>query len=89
MERVVTHVAMAAEVLQQLNLTQSALSENLFAEDIRDLLDSDTLASLVVHGRTIKEGESSSVKARFKIAWRGNKEKQKPQQSEFAYQTIP
>lgn len=39
---------MTAEMLQQLNLTQAALSQNLLAEDIGDLLDSDTLVGGVV-----------------------------------------
>lgn len=43
-------VAMTAEVLQQLDLAQSALGEDLFAEDICNLLDSNTLTGLVVDG---------------------------------------
>jgi len=43
---------MAAEVLKQLDLTQGALGEDLFAEDICDFLYGDTLAGLVVDGRT-------------------------------------
>jgi hypothetical protein len=43
-------VSVATEMLQQLDLTQGALGQNLLGEDICDLLDSDTLASLVVGG---------------------------------------
>jgi hypothetical protein len=39
---------MATEMLQQLDLSQSPLSQDLLAEDIGDLLDSDTLAGLNV-----------------------------------------
>ena len=48
-----THIAMASEVLQQLDLAQSALGENLFAKDIGDFLDSDSLVGLVVHGGAV------------------------------------
>ena len=41
---------MASEVLQQLYLAQGAFGQNLLGENICDLLDSDTLASLVVGG---------------------------------------
>ena len=44
--RVGTNVAMAAEVLEQLNLAQSALGEDLLAEDIGDFFDGYALASL-------------------------------------------
>jgi hypothetical protein len=37
-----------SEVLQQLDLTQRALSEDLLAEDIGDLLDGHAFTSLVV-----------------------------------------
>lgn len=40
---------MAAEVLQQLDLAQSALGENLLAKDIGDLFDSDALVGLSVY----------------------------------------
>lgn len=39
---------MAAEVLQQLDLTESSLGENLLAKDIGNLLDGDTFSGLVV-----------------------------------------
>ena len=42
------HVAVAAEVLQQLDLSQGALSQDLLAEDIGDFLDGYAVASLVV-----------------------------------------
>jgi len=38
----------SSEVLQQLDLSQRPLSQDLLAEDICDLLDSNTLACLVV-----------------------------------------
>lgn len=40
---------MAAEVLQQLDLAQSALGENLLAKNIGDLFDSDALVRLSVY----------------------------------------
>ncbi|KAJ4983462.1 hypothetical protein SVAN01_11025 [Stagonosporopsis vannaccii] len=43
-----TYVAVAAEVLQQLDLAQGALGQDLLAEDIGDLLDGNALAGLVV-----------------------------------------
>lgn len=52
---VVTHVAMAAEVLQQLDLAQGALGENFLAENIGDLFDGDALVGLSVDsGAVIK-----------------------------------
>jgi hypothetical protein len=42
----------ADKVLQELNLSQRSLRQNLLAEDIRDLLDSNALARLVVGRRT-------------------------------------
>jgi hypothetical protein len=42
-----------SEVLQQLDLTQRTLRKDLLAEDIGDLLDGHTFASLVVGRRTI------------------------------------
>ena len=44
---------MATEVLQELDLTQSSLGENLLAEDIGDLLDSNTFLSLSIGRRTV------------------------------------
>lgn len=43
-----TYVAVASKVLQQLDFAQSALGEDLLAEDIGNLLDGDTLVRLVV-----------------------------------------
>lgn len=43
-------VSVAAEMLQQLDLTQGAFGQNLLGEDICNLLDSDALARLVVGG---------------------------------------
>lgn len=40
---------MAAEVLQQLDLAQSALGENLLAENIGNLFDGDALVRLSVY----------------------------------------
>jgi hypothetical protein len=39
---------MSPEVLEQLDFAQSALCENLLAEDIGDLLDGNTFLSLVI-----------------------------------------
>jgi hypothetical protein len=41
-----------AEVLEQLDLSQCALGQNLLAEDVGNLLDSDTFACLDVGGGT-------------------------------------
>lgn len=57
-ECVEAYVAVASEVLQQLDLAQGALGEDLFAEDIGDLLDGDALAGLVV-GRGAVDGSIS------------------------------
>lgn len=46
---------MSTEVLQELYLAQGPLGQNLLAEDIGDLLDSNTLVGLVVRGGTAKE----------------------------------
>src|SRR5690242_8951379 len=59
--RISTYVAVAAEVLEQLDLAQGALGEDLLAEDIGDLLDGDALLGLVVDGgavgQTDKKGQ--------------------------------
>lgn len=62
-----THIAMAAEVLEQLDLTQSPLGENLLTEHIGDFLDGHALASLNVGRGTAKE-MSSVHEARGSIA---------------------
>ena len=41
---------MTSEVLEELDLAQGALGQDLFAEDIGDLLDGDSLVRLSVHG---------------------------------------
>ncbi len=46
------HVAVASEVLEELDLAQGALGQDLLAEDIGDLLDGDAFAGLVIHGGT-------------------------------------
>jgi hypothetical protein len=38
------------EVLEELDLAQGALGQDLFAEDIGDLLDGDALVGLVIDG---------------------------------------
>lgn len=43
---------MAAEVLQQLDLSQGSLGENLLAEHIGNFLDGNSLGGLVVNGST-------------------------------------
>jgi hypothetical protein len=43
------YIAMAAEVLQELDLAQGTLGQNFLAEDIGDLLDGDALICLVVN----------------------------------------
>lgn len=56
---------MSSEVLEELYLAQSSLGQDLLAEDIGDLLDSNTLAGLVVHGGTAKRiwhGQSICVR---------------------------
>ena len=45
---------MASEVLEQLDFSQSALSEDLLAEDVGDFLDGDTLAGLGVGRGTVR-----------------------------------
>lgn len=44
---------MSSEVLEELYLAQCSLGQNLLAEHIGNLLDSDTLVGLVVHSGTI------------------------------------
>jgi hypothetical protein len=52
------YVAMATEVLKQLDLAQSALCENLFAEYICDLLDGNTLVGSIVDSSALScEGQ--------------------------------
>lgn len=50
------YVAVATEVLQQLDLAKSSLGENLLAEDIGDLLDGNAFVGLVVYGGAVGGG---------------------------------
>lgn len=45
---IITHVAVTSEVLEQLDLSQSALGEDLLAENVGDLLDGDTLTGVSI-----------------------------------------
>lgn len=45
-----THIPVASEVLEELDLAQGALGEDLLAKDIGDLFDGNALVGLVVHG---------------------------------------
>jgi hypothetical protein len=57
-----THVAVPPEVLEQLDLSQSALCENLLAEDICDLFDGDALVGGIVHSSALScEGQPRIV----------------------------
>ena len=49
-----THIPVASEVLEELDLAQGALGENLLAKDIGDLFDGDALVGLVVHGGAVR-----------------------------------
>lgn len=55
--RPAAYIAMASEVLEELDLTQGALGQDLLAEDIGDLLDGDALVALVVDGCAIRTHE--------------------------------
>lgn len=61
------YVAVAPEVLEQLDLAQGALGQDLLAEDIGDLLDGDSLVGLVVDGGAL---ESSHVSSPNGARWR-------------------
>lgn len=54
------YVSVAPEMLQELDLAQSALGQNLLAEDIGDFLDGNTLVGLVVDRSTIQIHEAVS-----------------------------
>lgn len=45
-----TYIAMATEMLKQLDLAQGALGQDLLTEDVGDLLHGNTLASLDIGG---------------------------------------
>jgi hypothetical protein len=49
------HIAVAAEMLQELDLAQGALGQDFLAEYIGDLLDGDTLVRLVVYGGAVEK----------------------------------
>lgn len=51
------YIAMASEVLEELDLTQGALGQDLLAEDIGDLLDGDALVALVVDSGAVQTHE--------------------------------
>lgn len=53
------YIAMASEVLEELDLTQGALGQDLLAEDIGDLLDGDALVALVVDSGAVRTQEES------------------------------
>ena len=55
------YIAMASEVLEELDLTQSALGQDLLAEYIGHLLDRDALVALVVDSGAIRSHEESLV----------------------------
>lgn len=56
-----SYIAMAPEVLKQLDLSQGALCENLLAEHIGHLLDGDTFSVLGVGGRAVSTSDLFSV----------------------------
>lgn len=55
------YVSMAPEMLQQLDLAQSALGQDLFAKDIGDLLDSDALAGRIMNGGAMRQRRESAL----------------------------
>lgn len=48
----ITYIAMSSEMLQELDFSQRPLRQNLFTEDIGDLLDRNALACGDVRGST-------------------------------------
>ena len=50
-----TYVAVAPEVLEELDFSQGALGQDLLTEDIGHLLDGDAIAGLNVLGGTVEE----------------------------------
>lgn len=48
-----TYITVSSEVLKELYLAQCSLGQNLLAEHVGNLLDSDALVGLVVHSGTI------------------------------------
>jgi hypothetical protein len=67
---------MTSKVLQQLNLAQGALSQDLLAEDIRDLLDCNAFVGLGINGGTAVAAPVSAVRGRCS-------------DGEITYHTIP
>lgn len=53
------YVAMPSEVLEQLNLSQCALRQDLFAENIRDLLDRNAFVCLLVRRGAVRHTSAS------------------------------
>lgn len=51
---------MPSEVLEQLNLSQCALRQDLFAENIRDLLDRNAFVRLLVRRRAVGHMSAST-----------------------------
>lgn len=49
-----TYIAMAAEMLQQFNLSQSTFGQNPLAKHIRDFLDGDAVIGLDIGGGTFR-----------------------------------
>jgi predicted metal-dependent TIM-barrel fold hydrolase len=61
------YIAMSSEVLQQLDLAQRTLRQDLLAEDIRDLLDRNTLVGLLVGRGTLQAHRSASILRRHRV----------------------
>lgn len=50
----VAYVTVSPEMLEELDLAQSALGKDLLAEDIGDLLDGDAFVGLAVRGGAVE-----------------------------------
>jgi len=61
------YIAMPSEVLQQLDLAQRTLRQDLLAEDIRDLLDRNTLVGLLVGRGTTHARRSASILGHHRV----------------------
>ena len=48
----ISYIAMTAKVLKELDLPQGTFGQDFLAEDIRNLLNCDTLVRLGIRGRT-------------------------------------
>jgi hypothetical protein len=55
---------MSTEMLQELDLAQSAFGQNFLAEYIGNFLNRDTLISLVVHGSAVGQRFVSRIQVR-------------------------